>query len=275
MKYSFSCHKSPYDERDWLLRSFLKDEVLPIRGGVPKDEMTPVRSQGAEGACVSYALVAGIMEYLNNVLDYPKHKDLIRLSTRFLYEESKRLSEHSFGTTLKAGVTIGKNLGTCLERYWPYIANDVGSPHPLAYGNALKFRLKSFARILNIDDLKRALNNPKVKLVLAGVDVFKGMINTKTGIIPDPSCFDRKKGGHAICINYYDDTYSYWKNPGGVQFKNSWIPWGQDGYGFLSYTYLRKHMLDAFAVIDIDDPEDYKIETVGVLSKEECLKLWI
>lgn len=282
MKYGFVgnfCHKSPYDSRDFLVRSFLDYKGLPVRGGVLSKNMTPVRSQGSEGACVAFALVTGIMEYLNNVLDYPEHKDLIRLSTRFLYEEAKLISGHNVGTTLKAGVTVGKKLGTCLEKQWPYIPNEVNNPHPKAYENALKFRLKSFARILNIEDLKNALNDPKVKLVLAGVEVFKGMVETKNGVVKDPSCWDRMKklGNHAVCINYYDDTYSYWKNPGGVQFKNSWgkDKWGLEGYGFLSYTYLQKHMVDAFAVMDIDDLNAYEIETVDMLPKEECIKLWV
>jgi len=278
----FGLFKSPYDSRDWLIKSFLKYEGLPIRGGVLSKEMTPVRSQGNEGSCVSFALVAGIMEYLNNVLDYPEHKDLIRLSTRFLYEESKKLSGHPEGTTLKAGVTIGKSLGTCLERYWPYIPNEVNNPHPKAYENALKFRLKSFARITNIEELKGALNNPKIKLVLAGVEVFKGMVSEQAksnGVVTNPSCWDRMKklGNHGICINYYDDTYSFWRNPGGVQFKNSWgkESWGQQGYGYLSYDYLKSHMIDAFAVMDINDPNAYEIATVGMLPEEDRKKLWV
>ncbi len=282
MKYSLGLHKSPYDKNDWLVKSFLDYKGLPIRGGVPNKELTPVRSQGNEGACVLFALVTGIMEYLNNVIDYPEHKELIELSPRLPYEEAKLISGNSEGTTLTAGVKAAIKFGTCLEKDWRYYPNEIGSHHPEAYKRALKFRLKNYyARITTVEELKGALNDPRMRLVLGGVEVFKGMLDTKDGVVPDPSCNDRwfgKKGNHGICINHYDATYtsSRWSNPGGVDFKNSWgTKWANGGFGKLSFDYLKTHMIDAIAVIDIDDPEDYKIETVGMLPEKDRKELWV
>ena len=55
---------------------------------------------------------------------------------------------------------------------------------------------------------------------------------------------------HAICAVGYDDKKNL------VKFKNSLGEgWGDNGYGYLPYAYIRNFMMDAWSSMDIDDPE--------------------
>ncbi len=273
MKYSFSCHKSPYDERDFLLKSFIKPIGLPSEYDLTK-KMTPVRDQGGEGSCVGFATVVGCREYQEQI-DFDT---FIGLSPRFLYEEAKRISGHKEGTTLKAAMQVALNLGVCKEELWPYIPNDVRSPAPKAYQNAKQHKIKTYARVTNIEELKQAIVDPKIGPVLIGVLVFKGMVAEqckRDGIVPYPTFCDRPIGGHALCAVGYMEESPYFKTGGHIKIKNSWgLNWGISGYGYLSDKYIKKQMLDAFSSVDIKGSPN--IMTVADLPKtKESRRLWV
>lgn len=267
-KFIGGVFKSPLDSRDLLVKSFLTPVHLPSAFDI-SDKMTAVRSQGQEGSCVGFAMVVGVKEYQEQI-DYSK---FISLSPRYIYEKAKEISGHSEGTTLKAAVIVAKRDGVCEERYWRYIANDVGTPDIVADKNASKYKLKSYARITNLEELKNAL--VQFGACMIGVNVYKGMIEEEagdTGIVPDPTCFQRSIGGHAITACGYNDSSPYYKNDGHVKFKNSWGTWGLKGYGYLSYKYIKKNMIDAFSAVDINDVKPFNLLTVGDLSPAERTK---
>ncbi|MEA3479960.1 MAG: hypothetical protein U9R60_17395, partial [Bacteroidota bacterium] len=88
-KFVSGIFKSPRDERDILVRSFFKKERKELPEAFSReDEMTPVRSQGNEGACGGYALSVGVKEWQER----KEHKKFIKLSPRFSYEEAKKIS---------------------------------------------------------------------------------------------------------------------------------------------------------------------------------------
>jgi len=270
-KYNLGLYKSPRDDRDYLLRSFLGYVALPPEYDRTL-EMTPVKSQGSEGACVGFAMVVGVKEYQEQI-DYNKY---IQLSPRYLYEAAKKISGHAEGTTLKAAVEVASKLGTCEERYWPYKPNDPSGKDTIAEVNALKYRIKSYARITNIEELKRAII--EIGPALIGVNVYKGMISNQakeTGVVPDPSCWDRMNvlGGHALCAVGYMDNSHYFKD-GHIKAKNSWGSFGNEGYLYLSYKYIRANMLDAFSSVDIPDNQPW-IFTVANLPERKKKELWV
>jgi C1A family cysteine protease len=102
---------------------------------------------------------------------------------------------------------------------------------------------------------------------MIGVKVYKGMVSDeckRTGIVPDPSCFDTFKvlGGHALCAVGFNDNSPYFKD-GHIKCKNSWgVDFGDKGYIYLSYKNISSNMIDAFSCIDIEDDKPYKILTV-------------
>jgi len=268
-RYNFGCYKSPYDERDYLLRTFLTRPKLPEQYSL-RDKMTPIRSQGKEGACVGFAMATGVKEYQEQI----DSGFFISLSPRFVYELAKQISGHKEGTTLKAACEVVHEFGVCEEISWPYIANDVGQPQQAYMANAEQFKIKSYARITNINELKEAIYDPKVGASLIGVKVYNGMISggaKETGIVPDPSCWEvlRVLGGHALCACAYQDKSPYFKNDGHILCKNSWgDKYYDDGYIYLSYKYIKSNILDAFACIDIREHQKFDIIKVADIRGE-------
>lgn len=270
-KFGMGLIKSPYDPRDYLVRSFLAPRSAPSSFSV-RAEMTPVRNQGQEGSCVGFAMTVGVKEYQERK-DY-KGK-VISLSPRYLYEAAKKISGHTEGTTLKAAMEVAVSHGVCEEMLWPYVANNVGKPAARADQNAAKYKIKSYARVTNIDELKLAIADPKIGATLIGIMVFKGMVEgdaLNTGVVPNPGCLEKYNalGGHALAASGYMDQSPYFKNDGHVEFKNSWGSWGDEGYGYLSYKYIKANMIDAFSSVDIDDPNEYRdIVTVAQIVDRE------
>lgn len=112
--------------------------------------------------------------------------------------------------------------------------------------------------------MKRSLviNGP----YLAGVDVYEPWFTkkaSKTGIIPMPKISDQYQGGHAICIVGYDDLKKIFK------FKNSWSDdWGDEGYGYLAYDYMKRYCVDAWSATDlIENPMALVKKIEGILYK--------
>ena len=248
----FGCIRDKFDQRDYLMRAYLPLKKLPIRIDWTQ-EMSPVRDQGVEGTCVGFATAIGMKEY-QEMLDYQK---LVGLSPRFVYTEAKKIDgmPRLEGTTIRASMKVLKKKGVCQEKFWPYQPHQKDKPLSGAFSNAKKFCIMTYARILNLDELRMSLVT-KGPAVL-GIDVFKGIITTKTGIVPLPKKGERSIGGHAICAVGYDDKNKL------VKFKNSWsVRWGDRGYGYLPFEYVRRYMMDAWSSVDIDDPNPLTLASV-------------
>ena len=246
------CIKDKFDDRDYLMRAYLPVIKLPKKiDYTPK--LSPVRDQGDEGTCVSFACAAGMKEY-QELLDYEK---LIELSPRFVYSECKKIDgmPQEEGTTIRAAMQILESKGVCQEKFWPYAPHQKDKPKEGAAVNAKKFCVMTYARILNLNELRLSLASKGPCVI--GVEVFEGMMKTKTGIVPMPKKNETALGGHAICPVGYDDKKKV------VKFKNSWSDkWGQKGYGFLPYDYVERYMMDAWSSVDIEDPNPLTLASV-------------
>jgi len=246
------CIKDKLDTRDYLMRAYLPLVKLPKKIDYTK-KMSPVRDQGDEGTCVGFASTVGMKEH-QELIDYEK---LIMLSPRFVYNECKKIdgAPESEGTSVRAAMKVLKDKGTCREKFWPYEPHQENKPKSGATTDAKKFRVLTYARIIGLNDLRHsiALKGPCV----IGVEVFEGMMTTKTGIVPMPAKNEPTLGGHAICPVGYDEKKKL------VKFKNSWsIKWGQKGYGYLPYAYVERYMMDAWSSVDIDDPNPLTLASI-------------
>jgi len=216
--------------------------------------MSPVRDQQTEGTCVGFATTVGMKEYQEH-LDYRK---IVELSPRFLYNQCKRIDgmPKEEGTEIRFAMKVLKSLGVCQEKFWPYQPHQKNKAGKGADKDAKRFKVKAYARILNLNELRLTLATKGPAVI--GIMVFKGLMNTgKTGIVPMPERFDRILGGHAICPVGYDDKKKL------IKFKNSWSTnWGQKGYGFLPYEYIEQYMMDAWSSVDIEDPNPLTLASV-------------
>ncbi len=267
-------HKSKVEKTDYLVTTLVEDviEDLPTKLDIT-DEMSPVKNQGAEGACAGFAGVA-VKEWME-IKDYGlTDGKYIDLSERQLYEKAKKISGHSEGTTLKAISKVLLDDGVCEDVYWPYKAKEVGQSLPGAEHNALKYKILSYVRVGNLEELKASLF--KFGPVLIGVTVSKNWYRQKNGHIPNANFCERIQaplGGHAITVvGYNDETQE-------IKFKNSWgTSWGKEGFGWMSYKELKRTLMDAVEMIDIDDPEEYRelvIKRVCNLTLRERRNTWI
>lgn len=240
----FGCIKDSPDGRDYLMRSYLPMVKLPLKVDYA-EKLSPVRDQGNEGTCVAFASVTGMKEY-QELIDY---SEFVELSPRFVYSECKKIDgmPEAEGTTIRSAMLVLKKRGVCLERFWPYLPHQKTKAKKGAISNAKKFCVMAYARVLNLNELRLSLA-AKGPCVI-GVEVFEGMMTTKTGLVPMPRKKEVSLGGHALCVSGYDDT------KGLIKFKNSWSKeWGKAGYGFLPYAYVERYMMDAWSSVDIDDP---------------------
>ncbi|PIQ90071.1 MAG: hypothetical protein COV71_06450 [Candidatus Omnitrophica bacterium CG11_big_fil_rev_8_21_14_0_20_41_12] len=246
---SLGCFKDPKDSRDIPMGLVLPVAPIPVSFDFTKS-MSPVRNQGNEGTCVAFASVVGIKEFQ----DKKEYHKLIRLSPRFLYNLCKKFDGIPFedGTYPRIAMKVLLNYGTCHESLWPYVSQKESLPLKGADKDALKFKIKAYARIKSQLEMRRSLiiNGPFV----AGVEVYKSWFTEKvkrSGVIPMPKHTEDLVGGHAICIVGYDDKSGIFK------FKNSWgANWGNDGYGYLPYEYIEKYCSDAWSATDlIENPK--------------------
>jgi C1A family cysteine protease len=248
----FGCIKDKFDDRDYLMRAYLPLVKLPKKiDWTPK--MSPVRDQGEEGTCVSFATATGMKEY-QELLDYEK---LVILSPRFVYSECKKIDgmPELEGTTIRAAMRVLGLKGVCREKFWPYQANQKDKAKEGTIKDAKRFCIKTYARILNLNELRLSIATKGPCVI--GISVFEGMIKTKTGLVPLPKKNETTLGGYAICAVGYDDAKKL------VKFKNSWTDkWGQKGYGFLHYAYVERYMMDAWSSVDIKDPNPLTLANV-------------
>ncbi|MFA5099681.1 MAG: C1 family peptidase [Candidatus Omnitrophota bacterium] len=246
MIYTLGCRKDPVDLRDIPMGLVLP--VIPVPGAVDYTRyMTPVRDQGDEGTCVAFASVVGVKEYE----DTKEYKKLITLSPRYVYSLCKKYDgiPDEEGTYPRVAMKMLLKYGVCPEALWPYRPHQNDDHKKGADAKAKIYRIKAYARLGSVQEMKRSLvvNGP----FLAGVHVYESWFTKsveKTGLIPMPQKGDEMVGGHAICIVGYNDKKSLFK------FKNSWSSrWAQKGYGFLPYAYMQRYCSDAWSATDLID----------------------
>lgn len=246
------CIRDRFDDRDYLMRAYLPALKLP-KGIDYSSKVSPVRDQGNEGTCVAFATASGMKEY-QEMLDYNK---LIVLSPRFIYNECKKIDGMPYeeGTTIRTAMKVIKSKGVCRENLWPYSPYQKTKAKRGAAKDAKKFRVMTYARILDLNELRLSLYSKGPSVI--GVEVYKGFMTTKTGIVPLPKTNESPLGGHAICAVGYDDNKKL------IKFKNSWSGyWGRSGFGFLHYAYIERYMMDAWSSVDIDDPNPLTLASV-------------
>ena len=248
----FGCIRDKFDNRDYLMRVYLPAIKLPRKIDYTP-ELSPVRDQANEGTCVGFATAIGMKEY-QELVDYKK---LVMLSPRFIYSECKKIDgmPDAEGTTIRTAMKVLKDKGICREKFWPYSPHQKNKPKKGALSDAKKFRIITYARILNLNELRLSLFSKGPCVI--GVEIFKGMLDTATGMVAMPKKNESALGGHAICAVGYDDNKKI------IKFKNSWSAgWGRKGYGFLPYAYIDRYMMDAWSSVDIDDPNPLTLASI-------------
>jgi len=200
-----------------------------------RKQQSPIKDQGVRPTCLACAATSG-HEYLRG--------DGHCLSVEYLHWVCVKADGASVrGISLNTAIKTLVNVGQPYEELWPYqydvddSSMDYQPPEGISLANCLK--VKSGDQVLPIvEDLKLQVRVGKA--VLIGIRLFYGFHNSVDGKIPMPDDKDIICGRHVILLVGYDDAEQYFI------FKNSWgHEWGEHGFGFLPYGYVKEHTLAA------------------------------
>jgi len=257
-QFPLTYKRDPADERDFAFKTLLME--TPITAAAKVDhtkDMSPVKDQGQLGSCVGFAVAAmkewqERKEHLEEIVKGKRGRPKVYdYSEAWIYWNSKKIDPWGVeeeGTSIRYAMKVLQKIGVPTEKGWPYKdvnnVDAIGDPKRWANLVARWAMIGSYWRLNNLTELKAALN---VSPVPIGVACFLEIFYTGAdGLIPYPSNPNDMYGGHAICAVGYDDTKQL------VKFKNSWgRSWGENGYGYLPYSYINDFMWDAWASKDV------------------------
>jgi len=263
--------KDPEDIRDKRFMTTIKDHktLVSLEASLPtsidhSDGMSPVKDQENLGSCVGFA-VSALKEWQeqkeHNVEVQAGKKDhrtgkYYDLSEAWIYWMCKKIDEWpgEEGTSLRFAMKVLQKIGVPPESAWPYDDINYGEPSSWSHLIARWSLIDSYYRIDNLIELKIALVNGPVCI---GVAVFEEIFYPDaSGIVKMPVNEEYSQGGHAVCVCGFSDETGLFK------FKNSWgKEYGQNGYGYLTYDYIRSYMWDAWAVKDLSVTNEMLIGT--------------
>ena len=204
-----------------------------------------VKNQGDLSSCTAnagtmqlevYACVAGYED--------------IPLSRKFLYKATRNLLSETgdSGAFLRTTMQAMATFGVPPESYYPYDGDpDRVNEEPSAflYSMAQSDRALTYYRLDPTGaDPEKVINSMKVNLatnraLIGGFTVYSNMDNS--GDIAMPGVFSAVRGGHAICLVGYDDTYRIGSSTGAFKLYNSGgSAWGHSGFAYLPFDYVRK-----------------------------------
>ncbi len=220
-----------------------------------RKDCTPIEDQGALGSCTAQA-GAGLYEFL---VKRAHHREF-DLSRLFLYKVTRNLLGWTGDTGAYLRTTMGALalFGMPPEQYLPYvITNFDQEPTPFCYAYAQSFQALVYFRLDKPETIAREALLARIKLFLQksipsmfGFTVYDSIAQAaRTGEIPFPAAGDRVRGGHAVIAVGYDDKKEIRRSPtteptkGALLIRNSWgTGWGDGGYGWLPYEYVRQSM---------------------------------
>ena len=245
------------DHRDISLhdQSIIKLLVdIPSRHEGPRPQQSDLReycpeitdqgrlNTGATCACL------GLIQY------YVRRAEgrMLSPSRLFTYKTSRRRLGWSgdTGTSLRETWKSIAKLGVVPEKDWPYdIYKLDDEPDAYLYHCAEKFTTMRYVR-LDRGDSEMTLQNIRAFLAAGFPCVFGFTVCTSlsTGSeIRFPTSYDSVRGGQAVMAVGYDDGLSFYSSRGALLIRNSWgTAWGEDGYGWLPYDYVRGQLATDF-----------------------------
>jgi C1A family cysteine protease len=258
-KFQLGYRRDPVDKRDYNFQTLLVESPITMAAKIDYTaEMSSVKDQGQLGSCVGFAVSA--MKEWQEKREHEEElakgkrgeKKIYDYSESWVYWNSKKIDPWpgEQGTSIRYAMKVLQKIGVPTEKAWPYKDMwDIGEPKSWSSLVARWALIGSYWRINNLTELKSALNTSPMPI---GVACFLEIFYTGAdGIVAYPKDPNNIYGGHAICAVGYNDATKL------VKFKNSWGEgWGQNGYGYLPYSYINDFMWDAWTCKDVAVTKD-------------------
>ena len=250
---AMGCIRGLPDVRDFtpdtpkIKAMFSESAVLSSSPSLPEkvdlsEFFSPVENQGGIGSCTANAGV-GLLEYFERRA-FGNHLDASRL---FLYKTTRNLHgmKGDTGAWLRYTMKAMALFGVCPEKFVPYVEADFDNePSAFAYALAQNYQAIEYYRVDSailpefsiVDRLKLFLSAGYPWMF--GVSLYNE--GNAAGEFPFPSLTDTLLGGHAMVAAGYDDKRVIDMDIGAFKLRNSWgTDWGENGYGWLPYRYIR------------------------------------
>lgn len=227
-------------------------------GDSNKHRFTQVEDQGPYNSCTANAVIGAVEYLLLNDLQQPEYLDLSRF---FLYGRTRRILGlmGDSGAYIRATIKAMRLFGALPEEEWPYdAAHFDAEPEAYHFAYAQNFKSLAYARLDGKGRNPQELLNLLKKVFLTnfpvvfGFSVYQSINHIKSGEwiipVPDPKdSTDKLIGGHAVMAIGYDDTVG---KEGSLIIRNSWgESWGDYGYAYLPYEYIKQGLAMDFWVI--------------------------
>ena len=212
---------SPKDDRDWVIESLPKINILLPETVDHTSYLQPIRNQEKESSCAAH--VASCIKEWQEYLDIGFYN---YMSPQFIYNlrENQNCKEMHGRDVMK--ILLKK--GCCYEITYPNI--NIEPPENIgidALVQAHKFRIKGYAQIKTIHGLKMAL-------ALNGPCYISFPVYNNTDFMWKSNNNQKSKGGHALTVVGYNNI--------GFKLRNSWGEnWGIDGYCLYPYSDWGSH----------------------------------
>lgn len=182
---------------------------------------------------------------------------IIEPSRLFVYKTARRLLNCSGdnGASLRATWKAIVRFGTASERIWPFEPRNLDAePDAFAYSFDNQFSSIRYVRLDSVGNTgDETLRSVKAFLAAGFASVLGFPVNDSIRQYPDidfPSMSNAVIGGQAVMAVGYDDKRRYRSEKGALLIKNSWgEAWGEAGYGWLPYDYVRKQLAVDFWII--------------------------
>lgn len=173
----------------------------------------------------------------------------VDISRLFIYYNS-RLQDGTTGEDVGAALSDSMKAmtkyGACTEELWPYDPDKFDQvPSDECYQDGIKRRIVDSRRVKNLSEAIAELNanNP----VIFGISIYKQFhrVSSEDAVVDMPLKSKQSSGNHAMCMVGYDQERQL------ILAKNSFgLEWGDQGYGWIPYDYIREHGSDMW-VFDI------------------------
>lgn len=227
----------------------------------------PIKNQGQQGACASFSLTSVFEYFLNN--DTQKTDNMSEAYVYFNAREIQGNTNIDEGANLYDVIRGMADKGVCFEELCPYDPSVFNKrPSDEAYEDGKDHTVTNAIDVpISVETVKSAINDGYP--VVGCFRIFKSLEENTSGYIPMPTKNERsteEESFHAMVICGYNDKHGHFI------VRNSWgTNFGDNGYCYLPYSYLRDSDLTRYAVaitgIDANafkghkpDEEDYNYD---------------